>query len=138
MSQQAEGRTVAELAALVGGRAVGDVDAFVRRVSSIEAAGEGDLAFVEDEKLFESARACRASCVIVPEGAAGKLEGLTSVIEAARPKLAFALIAEALYPRHGRRGAPVVDPTAYVSGGAGLGEGVYVGEHASVADGTLV
>src|SRR5215216_6895871 len=97
MSQHEEGRTVAELAALVGGSAVGGGGAVVRRVSSIEAAGEGDLAFVEDEKLFGAARACRASCVIVPEGAAGKLEGLTSVIEAARPKLAFALAAEVLH-----------------------------------------
>src|ERR1044072_9901702 len=97
MSQHAEGRTVAELAELVGGRASGDVGTIVRRVSSIEAASEGDLAFVEDEKLFEAARACRASCVIVPEGSAQQLEGLTSVIEAARPKLALALIAEVLY-----------------------------------------
>jgi UDP-3-O-[3-hydroxymyristoyl] glucosamine N-acyltransferase len=126
------------LAALVGGRAVGDAGAVVRRVSSIEGAGDGDLAFVEDEKLFEAARACRASCVIVPEGAAGKLEGLTSVIEAARPKLAFALAAEVLYQVRGVRGATFIHPTAHVSGGAALGEGVYVGAHASVAEGSTV
>ncbi len=73
----------------------------MRGVASLEVAGEGDVAFVEDEKLFEAARACRASCVIVPEGAAAKLEGLKSIVEAARPKLAFALVAEALYPRQG-------------------------------------
>jgi len=43
MSQHEEGRTVAELAALVGGSAVGGGGAVVRRVSSVEAAGEGDL-----------------------------------------------------------------------------------------------
>ncbi|HEX8338130.1 MAG TPA: LpxD N-terminal domain-containing protein, partial [Pyrinomonadaceae bacterium] len=124
MSQHAEGRTVAELAALVGGRAAGDAGAVVRRVSSVEAAGEGDLAFVEDEKLFAAARACRASCVIVPEGAAGKLEGPASVIEAARPKLAFALAAEVLHPPQKLAGQ--VHPTAAVAGAARLGEGVYV------------
>jgi UDP-3-O-[3-hydroxymyristoyl] glucosamine N-acyltransferase len=121
------------LAALVGGRAVGDAGAVVRRVSSIEAAGEGDLAFVEDEKLFEAARACRASCVIVPEGAAVKLEGLTSVVEAARPKLAFALAAEVLHPRRAR--AASVHPTAFVAASAKLGAGVYVGAGASVGEG---
>jgi UDP-3-O-[3-hydroxymyristoyl] glucosamine N-acyltransferase len=136
MSQHAEGRTVAELAELVGGRAAGDAAAVVRRVSSIEAAGEGDLAFVEDEKLFEAARACRASCVIVPEGAAGKVEGVTSVIEAARPKLAFALAAEVLHPR--QRLIERVHPTAAVAEGARLGEGVYVGAGASVGDGASI
>jgi UDP-3-O-[3-hydroxymyristoyl] glucosamine N-acyltransferase len=134
MSQHAEGRTVAELAALVGGRAVGDAGAYVRRVSSIEAAGEGDLAFVEDEKLFEAARACRASCVIVPEGAAGKLEGFGGVIvEAARPKLAFALAAEALHPPQKLTGH--VHPTAAVAEGVHLGAGVYVGAGAVVGEG---
>jgi UDP-3-O-[3-hydroxymyristoyl] glucosamine N-acyltransferase len=136
MSQHAEGRTVAELAELVGGRVAVDARAFVRRVSSIEAAGEGDLAFVEDEKLFEAARACRASCVIVPEGAAGKVEGVTSVIEAARPKLAFALAAEVLHPR--QRLIERVHPTAAVAEGARLGEGVYVGAGASVGDGASI
>ena len=53
--------TAAELAALVGGRAFGDAGAVVRRVASVEAAGEGDVAFVEDDKFFEAARRCRAS-----------------------------------------------------------------------------
>ncbi|MBV9925800.1 MAG: UDP-3-O-(3-hydroxymyristoyl)glucosamine N-acyltransferase [Acidobacteria bacterium] len=134
MSQDAEGRTVAELAALFGGRAVKGGDAVVRRVSSIEAAGAGDLAFVEDEKLFGAAGACRASCVIVPEGAAGKLEGFGgAVVEAARPKLAFALAAEVLHPP--RRMEGHVHPTAAVAEGAQLGEGVYVGAGASVGEG---
>lgn len=136
MSQQQQGRVVAELAELVGGRVVGDGGASVRRVSSIEAAGEGDLAFVEDEKLFEAARSCRASCVIVPEGAAGRLEGLRSVIEAARPKLAFALAAEVLHPRRAR--AASVHPTAFVAASAKLGAGVYVGAGASVGEGAFI
>ena len=61
MSQQAEGRTIAELAELVGGRVVGDAGTFVRRVSSIEAAGEGDLAFVEDENVRHLAAFVRGS-----------------------------------------------------------------------------
>lgn len=137
MSQHAEGRTVAELAAHVGGRAVGEAGAVVRRVSSIEAAGEGDLAFVEDEKRLGAARACRATCVIVPEGAAEKLEGLTSIIEAARPKLAFALAAGVLL-RPPQRLAGEVHPTAAVAEGALLGEGVYVGAGAVVGEGARV
>jgi UDP-3-O-[3-hydroxymyristoyl] glucosamine N-acyltransferase len=139
MSTSVEGITAAELAALVGGRVVGDGGAVVRHVWSVEDAYEGSIALVVEEKFFEAARRCRASCVIVPEGAAGKLEGFGgAVIEAPQPKLAFALVAEVLYPSGGRRGAAYVHPAASVSAGAGIGEGVYVAEYASVGDATLI
>jgi UDP-3-O-[3-hydroxymyristoyl] glucosamine N-acyltransferase len=131
MSSQAEGKTVAELAALVGGRVVGDAGVFVRGVASIEGAREGDVAFVEEEKFFEAARSCRASCVIAPDGA--RLEGVRSVIEVARPKLAFALVAEVLHPQ--RRREAFVHPTASVASTAKLGAGVYVGAFAAVGEG---
>lgn len=133
MGEREQGMTVAELAALVGGHAVGGAGVRVRGVASLQAAGEGDVAFVEEEKLFESARACRASCVIVPEGAASKLEGLKSLVEAARPKLAFALAAEVLCAP--RRLPAHVHPAASVAEGARLGEGVHVGAGASVGEG---
>jgi UDP-3-O-[3-hydroxymyristoyl] glucosamine N-acyltransferase len=136
MSQKERGRTAAELAGLVGGRVVGDAGAVVRRVSSVEAAGEGDLAFVEEEKLFGAARACRASCVIVPEGASQKLEGLTSVIEAARPKLAFALAAKVLHPPTGR--APSIHTWDAVAKDVVLGKGVHVAVGASIGEGSTI
>lgn len=134
MSTQQEGKTAGELAALVGGRVVGDAGARVVRVASLASAGEGELAFVEDEKLFESARASSASVVVAPSGAS--LEGLRCVVEVARPKLAFALAAAALNPRRVR--AASVHPTAHVAGGASLGEGVHVGAHVSVGEGSKV
>jgi UDP-3-O-[3-hydroxymyristoyl] glucosamine N-acyltransferase len=133
-SKEEKGRTAAELAALVGGRVVGDAGARVVRVASLASACEGELAFVEDAKLFGAARASRASVVVAPEGAG--LEGLSSVIEVARPKLAFALAAAALSPA--RRRAASVHPTAHVARGAVLGEGVYVGAHVSVGEGSTV
>ncbi|HEV7891235.1 MAG TPA: UDP-3-O-(3-hydroxymyristoyl)glucosamine N-acyltransferase [Pyrinomonadaceae bacterium] len=134
MSTQQEGKTAEELAALVGGRVVGNAGARVVRVASLASAGEGELAFVENEKLFEAARASRASVVVAPAGAG--LEGLSSVIEVAQPKLAFALAAAALNPT--RRRVASVHPTAHVVVGASLGEGVYVGAHVSVGDGSTV
>ena len=134
MSRETEWKTVAELAALVGGRAVGDACALVRGVASIEGAGEGDVAFVEDEKFFDAARACRATCVIVPEGA--HLEGPRSTIEAARPKLAFALVAETLCPP--RRRDALVHPTASVAPGAKISDGVYVGACVCIGEGAEI
>jgi UDP-3-O-[3-hydroxymyristoyl] glucosamine N-acyltransferase len=134
MSRQSEGRTVAELAALAGGRVMGESEAVITRVASIESAGEGDIAFVEDVKMLERARECRASCLIVPEGA--RLEGARSVIEVKRPKLAFALVAESLHAQ--RRRAPSVDPTASVASSAKLGEGVHVGAGVVVGEGATI
>lgn len=134
MSTRREGKTAGELAALVGGRVVGEAGARVSRVASLASAGEGELAFVEDKKLFESARESRASVVIAPEGSG--LEGLPCVIEVARPKLAFALAAAALNPTRGRGAS--VHPTASVADGVVLGDGVYVGAHVSVGEGSKV
>ena len=137
-----EGRTAGELAALVGGRVCGDASARVVRVAALASAAEGELAFVEDEKLFESARESRASVVIAAEGACAKLEGLASVIEVARPKLAFALAAEHLNPP--RKLTAHIHPSAAVAEGARvdedvyIGAGVVVGEGASIGAGTQV
>ena len=64
--------SVSELAAHLGARVVGDGAVLIHRVASLEAADDGDIAYVEDEKFFDAASASHASCVIVPEGAAVK------------------------------------------------------------------
>ena len=134
MSRQGEEKTVRELAALVGGRVVGDGSTIVRRVASIEGAEEGAVVFVEDEKFLEEARTSPASCVIVPEGSPS--EGFRCAIEAARPKLAFALIAEVLHAPARREG--FIHPTAHVDADAQVDESVYVGEGVVVGRGAIV
>jgi UDP-3-O-[3-hydroxymyristoyl] glucosamine N-acyltransferase len=133
MSAANKSWTAAELAGLVGGRLVGDGGVPVGRVSAIAEAGAGDVVFVEDEKLLADALACGASCVIVPAGAE---VGGRCAIEAARPKLAFALIAEVLHPP--QKLAAQIHPTAVVAEGAQLGEGVYVGAGVCVGEGARV
>ena len=140
MSTHNEGKTVGELAALVGGRVVGDAGVVIRRVASLDEAEEGALAFVEDARLFERARASGASCLIVPEETT--LADIACIIEAARPKLAFALIAEALHPPKLR--APSVHATAQVADSADVHPGVFidafvkVGARASIDAGTQI
>jgi UDP-3-O-[3-hydroxymyristoyl] glucosamine N-acyltransferase len=130
MSNETAGKTVAELAALVGGRASGDENTPVQRIAAIEGAEAGDIVFVEDARFLDGALASRASCVIVPAGT--NLESPRCVIEAAHPKLAFAVIAEALNPP--ARRAPGIHPTALVAASAEIGEGVHVGAGASVGE----
>jgi UDP-3-O-[3-hydroxymyristoyl] glucosamine N-acyltransferase len=132
--------TVGELAALVGGSARGDESAVVTHVSGLTGAGKGAVVFVERRKGLEGLRGCAASCCIVPRGAWEKIgawEGVPGAcVEAENPKLAFALAAEVLHPQ--RRREPGVHRTAFVAASAQLGEGVYVGPHATVGEGALV
>lgn len=137
MKREVVEKSIAELAAHVGGRVVGDGSVRVLSVASFESAGEGDIAFIEDRKLLERAASSKASCLIVPEGAQVDAPCL---IEVARPKLAFARIAEILHPP--RRRAPAVHPSANVAGSAlvdesaFIGAGVCVGERARIGAGT--
>jgi UDP-3-O-[3-hydroxymyristoyl] glucosamine N-acyltransferase len=139
MSKEKKEVTVAELAAHVGGRVVGDHDRLIRGIASIESAREGEITFIEDKRLLESARSSGASCLIVPEGA--QVEA-PCVIEVKHPKLAFALIAAILHPP--KRYEAAVHPTAIVAASASVGESVSVGawveigERAVVGEGTQI
>jgi UDP-3-O-[3-hydroxymyristoyl] glucosamine N-acyltransferase len=125
--------TVAELAEHVGGRLVGDAAIVINRVASLEAAGDGEISYVEDEKFFPAANSSAASCVIVPENAA---VSTSCRIEVKRPKLAFALIAELLHPPKQRE--PLNHPTAVVADNVIIDDGVYVGPHVVIEAGARV
>lgn len=132
MNQNA--KTVSELAAHVRGILRGREDILIRGVASLESAGEGDIAFVEDGRLIaEGKTETGASCLIVPEGA--EVRG-ACVIEARRPKLAFARIAELLHPPI--RFAPARHSTAIIAASAEVDEDAYVGPHVSIGEGTRI
>ncbi len=132
-------KTVSELAARVGGHAFGDGSVIIHRVASLEAAGEGQIAYVEDEKLFASASASKAACVLVPEGAE---VNVPCRIEVKNPKLAFALIAEILHPPKKRD--PEIHSTAVIASNADIalevfiGAFVCIGENSTIGSGTQV
>jgi UDP-3-O-[3-hydroxymyristoyl] glucosamine N-acyltransferase len=132
-------RTVSELATSVGGRAIGDGNIVIHRVASLDSAGEGEIAYVEDEKYFEAAGASSASCVISP---AGKDVKAGCRIEVKQPKLAFALIAEQLHPPKKRE--PEIHSTAIIGANADvalevfIGAFVCVGENSTIGSGTQI
>ena len=120
---------VDDLAAHVGGHVVGDGRCLIRRVASLESAGEGEIAYVEDEKFFDAAKHSRASCLIVPLGAA---IDSPCRIEVAKPKLAFSLIAEVLHPP--KRCEPSIDPTAVIAETADVALTAFIGPHVSIGE----
>jgi UDP-3-O-[3-hydroxymyristoyl] glucosamine N-acyltransferase len=121
MSEQPH-RTVDELAASVDGRVIGDGTTIIKRVSALEAAEEGEIAYVEDEKLFAAATRSRASCLIVPTAATVDFH---CRIEVTKPKLAFALAARLLHPP--KRRDPLIDVTAVIAQSADVALTAFVG-----------
>jgi UDP-3-O-[3-hydroxymyristoyl] glucosamine N-acyltransferase len=131
--------TVSELAAISGGTVRGDADVAIQSVADLETAGEGEIAYVEDEKFFETAKKSRASCLVVPIGA--PIDSACR-IEVKNPKLAFAQIAEVLHPRKQR--APEIHSSAVIAADAQMGKDVFigafvcVGENSSIGDRTQI
>src|SRR5882724_1181712 len=125
--------SVHDLAAKVSGRVVGNGAILIESIADLENAGEGDIAYVDNEKFFAATGSCNASCLIIPEEAeapAGFKH--TAFITVQNPKLAFALIAEALHPPLGRE--PSIHPTAVVSETADIALTAFVGPHACVGE----
>jgi len=125
--------TAAALAAHVGGRLNGDGGVTIQRVASLEAAGAGDITYVEDQKLFAAASSSAASCIIVPEGA--PIHSACR-IEVKRPKLAFAQIALLLHPPVSR--APAIHPSAVIAPTASVSDTAYLGPNVVVGEYTVV
>lgn len=125
--------TIADLATHVGGSVIGDGSVQINRVANLEAASEGEVAFVDDEKFFAAAQSSRASCLIVPAG--GPID-FACRIEVAKPKLAFALIAELLHPRKPRD--PVVHDSAIIAHNADVDLTVFIGAHVTVGENTRI
>ena len=125
--------TVADLAEVSGGRIVGDGALHIVRVADLETAGAGDIAYVEDEKFFAKARASQATCLIVsPQFISSQEESGSTFIEVAKPKLAFALIAEALHPQ--KRREPFVHDSAAIAKSADIDLTVFIGPHVSIGE----
>src|ERR1700730_2965256 len=126
-------KTVSELAAHVGGRVSGDGCISIERVASLDSAGEGDITYLENEKLFEAANKTKASCLIAPAGAN---VNVPCRIEVKNPKIAFALIAEILHPP--RQRAPEIHQTSVIAPDAEIGKDVFIGAFVCVGENSIV
>ena len=126
-------KRVAELSVLVGGQVVGNGDVRIRRVAALNTAGEGDIAYVEDEKLLSAATETKASCLITPERT--RLDAPCR-IEVKNPKLAFALIAEVLHPPKER--PTIIHPSALIAENARLAADVFIGAFVCIGENSSV
>ena len=124
---------VQELASVVSGRVVGDAGTQIERIADLDHAREGEIAYVDNEKMFAAAVESKASCLIVRDGV--EFPDRTLIV-VANPKLAFALVGAALHPAVRRE--PTIHPTAVVAETADIALTAYVGPNVCVGEHTHV
>lgn len=126
---------VKELAEIVSGRVVGDGGTQIERIADLDNAREGEIAYVDNVKMFDAAAESKASCLIVRDGVDEKFPNRT-LIAVANPKLAFALVGAALHPAVRRE--PTIHPTAVVAETADIALTAYVGPNVCIGEYTHV
>jgi UDP-3-O-[3-hydroxymyristoyl] glucosamine N-acyltransferase len=133
------GRSLGELARLVGGDLEGDPSLEVRGFASLESATSGDLSFVVGERNLPAAMQSAAGALLAPPGL--DLAGRPA-IRVAQPYAAVAAVVRVFFPEPVL--APGIHPTAHVadsarvSPGATVGAFAVVGERSTIEDGAVL
>jgi len=121
---------LSELAELTGCRLHGD-DCLIENVADIDAAKEGDLAFVNHPKYLDKMAATGASAVILKENWLDKCP--TAALVADNPRLAFVKATISLNPE--RRFAPGIAASAVIAEGVTVADSVYIGPNVVIEPG---
>jgi len=131
-------RTLGEIVAALGGELVGDPVTPIRRIATLESAGEGDIGFLANPRYQSQLAASRASAVILSP----RLRDATGLarILVDDPYLYFARLAQLLSPQ--RRSSGAVAPTAVlesaVPASAEVGAGSWIGTGSRIGEGVVV
>ncbi len=155
-------RRIDELAAITGGRVVGDESLSIKGIAPIEDAGEGEITFITGARQMKLIKSCRASALILKENEQGLEEaakGFTMLL-VKDPMLAAAKVLELFSPfeppppgvhpkaevhTDARIGADAsIGAITVVEAGAEVGErtilmpGVYVGKDARIGADSII
>ena len=122
-----------DLADRLGCRLEGDGGLDIRRVASLDQAGEGDVAFFANPKYLSAVRRTRASAVILGEDAG---PAPCAMLRTREPYLAFAnALSLLVQPSHPTSG---IHPHSAVADDAALGPDVSIGPFCSIGRGARI
>jgi len=127
-------RTLAELAAELGGEVIGDGSTVIRGVAGIREALPGDITFLANSRYDAYLEETRASAVICSRESR---PAVLPLLQVDNPYLAFQRVVKVFRPEQYRPAAGV-HPSALVDTKAELGEGVSIGPHCVVERGARV
>src|SRR5918995_4326162 len=122
-----------ELAERLGCRLEGDGTLEIRRVTSLEQAGDGDITFFANPRYASAMRRTRASAIIIGEHAP---DAPCAMLRTKHPYLAFAnALSMFVSPSHP---APGIDKLSAIAEDAVLGRDVSIGPFSSVGRGARI
>jgi len=129
------GKTLAELAGIVGGEVVGDSSVIITGLAGVSDAREGDITFLANQKYRSRLLESRASAVIIAE----PIEGVhLPFLITPDPYLAYAKIAQFLFQKpHKARGISheaSIPASARIGRDASIFPLVYIGEDVTIGD----
>lgn len=126
--------TLNEIHAILGGKIIGDGNTCITGLASIEAAKEGDIAFVKNDVLVPQALTSRAAAIVIHREIQ-QLKKPQIILE--NPTLSFTKFLEIVAQERFKRQAGI-HPTAVISKEATVGVGVSAGAHVVVEDGVTI
>ena len=130
--------TAQQIAALVGGRIVGDPQAEVRGLAKIEEAQAGDLAFLANPKYEMYLPTTGASILLLSEEMAPKAPAGTTLVVVADPYAAFATLLETYQKMQGGSGRRGIEQPSFVAPTAKIAADVYIGAFSYIGEGAIV
>jgi len=132
--------TLEQIAALTGGRLVGDGATPITGVNGIQEAGPGELVFVRDAKYARHLASTKASAVLIQQAPE---DCPIPAVEVSHPDVAFLMVlkhfeqALVTHPS-GIHPAAVVSPTAKLGVNISLGPNVCIEDDAVIGDGAVL
>lgn len=126
--------TLGQLAERLGAQLIGDDAVVVNGVATLQAAAEGDVAFLSNSKYRKFLLETQATAVLLSEDEAEHCK--TNALVHENPYVAFAKLAQLL--DDSPRIANGIHPTAIISDTASLGEGVSVGPNVVIEEGVVI
>lgn len=138
---------VSEVAHLVGATLVrGDPDALIVGSAPLEAAGEGEISFLDNPKYVKHLAKTRATACLCQGRYAARVPAHAAVLEAAEPYRAYSAYLAKAYPSALRPSgffgdselSGIVHPRALLEDGVRVEPGAVVGARAEIGRGTVI
>ncbi|MEK7388685.1 MAG: UDP-3-O-(3-hydroxymyristoyl)glucosamine N-acyltransferase [Elusimicrobiota bacterium] len=120
--------TVSEIASLVQGTALGQLDCVITGVSTLSDAGPQDAAFLENPKYGPLATSSGAGCLFLPPEAKDAPCVAKARIITSEPRGAFTVLIQLIDQAAKLKILPTLSTKASIHGNAVLGKGVVVGD----------
>lgn len=126
--------TLAELARRLQGRVRGSPDTVIKRVASLDTAGPGDIAYIDDKKFLPKLANTSADAVILTDADSSLYQGSSLIVD--DPRLCFARVAQWLHPLPAFQGG--AHPTAVISLTSRVAKSAWIGPHSVVEGGAEI